>query len=99
MKRSLDEKYRYNSNIVRKSIKTFADVLKPNNNPKIDFSEGYVFGVDLYTSYSYATKAKKKEIKKMFSNEMENARKGSSFAKGVICAYRDASSARKSKKQ
>ena len=76
---------------------SFEDKIKYNKGRKSEFSQGYLVGATMYKDYPRLREVDRAFIRKRFDEEKIRARKGDAFAKGVVCALRDASQERKAK--
>ena len=93
MKRTVNEKYNYHT---KKNEVSFTNLVFGNYKEQ-PFSDGYVYGVDMYRMYPKMSAERKKAFKEYLDQEKVKARKGDAFSKGLICAVRDASQERKAK--
>ena len=83
MKRSFKEKLEFNR----------------KNSKNSSFSSGYVLGTILYADYPKGGIKDKKTITALIDDAKQLAKSGDESCKGIMCGYRDAANARKSKKK
>lgn len=78
---------------------SFEEKKRYNKQIETAFSYGYRMGADFYADYLKQNEKGKRSIKQLQDDMHRDAKKGDSFAKGFMCATRDAANDRKSKRR